>query len=72
MDEYSETYDQYVKITYRLHFFNSCKSKKIIPTGLTIEQNLATHVNDEDFISECKKSCIRSIKSWSGFSYREI
>ena len=55
MDEYSETYDQYVKITYRLHFFNSCKSKKIIPTGLTIEQNLATHVNDEDFISECKK-----------------
>ena len=52
MDEYSETYDQYVKITYRLHFFNSCKSKKIIPTGLTIEQNLATHVNDEDFISE--------------------
>ena len=39
-----------------MHFFNSCKAKKVIPDGLTIEKNLATHVNNEEFIEEYEKN----------------
>ena len=56
MDEYFQIYDQYVQVSYRLHFFNSCKAKKVIPDGLTIEKNLATHVNNEEFIEEYEKN----------------
>ena len=56
MDEYFQIYDQYVQVSYRLHFFNSCKAKKVIPDGLTIEKNLAKHVNNEEFIEEYEKN----------------
>ena len=47
-------YDKFIKISYRLNFFNSCKAKKLIPNGLVIEKNIATHINDEEFIEEYK------------------
>ena len=51
-----ETYDNYVKVTLKLKFFNSCKASRIIPKGLVIEKNIATHVNDEDFIKDYQKT----------------
>ena len=47
MEKYFLNYDQYVRISYRLSFFNSCKAYKVIPEGLSIEKNVATHVNEE-------------------------
>ena len=51
-----ETYDEYVKVTFKLKFFNSCKGSRIIPKGLVVEKNLATHVNDELFIQDYQES----------------
>ena len=52
MEQYLQKYEKYVSICFKLKFFNSCKSSKIIPRGLIIEKNLATHVNDEAFIKD--------------------
>ena len=60
MENYVEMYDKFIKISYRLNFFNSCKSKKIIPDGLVIEKHLATHVNDEEFIKEFTRNLSES------------
>ena len=56
MEQYMETYDEYVKVTFKLKFFNSCKGSRIIPKGLVVEKNLATHVNDELFIQDYQES----------------
>ena len=56
MDQFMETYDNYVKVTLKLKFFNSCKASRIIPKGLAIEKNVATHVNDEEFIRDYQKT----------------
>ena len=47
-----ETYDKYVKVCLKLKFFNSCKASRVIPKGLVLEKNLATHVNDEMFVQD--------------------
>ena len=51
-----ETYDNYVKVTLKLKFFNSCKASRIIPKGLVIEKYVATNVNDEEFIRDYQKT----------------
>ena len=56
MEQYLETYDNYVKVTFKLKFFNSCKASKIVPKGLVVEKNLATHVNDELFVADYQES----------------
>ena len=56
MDQYHEKYETYVTICYKLNFFNSCKSSKIIPKGLVVEKNLATHVNDELFVKDFQET----------------
>ena len=56
MNQYMETYDEYVKVTFKLKFFNSCKGSRIIPKGLVVEKNLATHVNDELFVQDYQES----------------
>ena len=56
MEQYSEKYETYVTICYKLNFFNSCKDSKVIPKGLVVEKNLATHVNDELFVKEFQET----------------
>ena len=52
MDQYFETYRNYVSVCVKLSFFNSCKRDKVVPKGLVMVKNLACNVNDEDFIRQ--------------------
>ena len=77
MEEYHKKYENYVTICSKLSFFNLCKGSKIIPKGLVIEKNLATEVNDQDFVldfqaslNEASSRCFDKIIE--KFEYREI
>ena len=48
--------ETYVFICLKLNFFHKCKESKIIPRGLVIEKNLATHINDEEFVKDVQDS----------------
>ena len=60
MEVYVQMYKRFIQISYRLSFLNSCKANKVIPDGLVVEKNLATHVNDEAFIDEYKSNLSES------------
>ena len=64
MEQYMKNYEKYVSICFKLNFFNSCKSSRIIQKGLIIEKHLATHVNDEAFVNDYKMS-LNEASSWS-------
>ena len=52
MEQYRQKTTTYVSLCFKLNFFNSCKDSKIIPRGLVVEKNVATHVNDQLFIQD--------------------
>ena len=48
--------ETYVLVCLKLNFFHKCKESNIIPRGLVIEKNLATHINDEEFVKDVQDS----------------
>ena len=65
MEQYLETYNQYVITSLKLNFFNSCKESKVVPKGLVTQKNLAAYVNDELFVKDFQESlCEASSRSF--------